>query len=165
MFQALGDLPFVKIYLDDITIHSLNFYSHVDHISKILERLKAVNLKLNSSKCTWFAPEFKILGHVVSAHGIAMDPNKVSAVQSFKAPQTVKHVQQFLGLCNYYRRFIQDFAKISQPIASLIIKDVPFIWSNDFETVFNSPPTRRFSSFYCLHGRSWICIRCNFGST
>jgi hypothetical protein len=101
MFQALGDLKFVKIYLDDITIHSPDFHSHVDHKS---QRLQKANLQLNSSKCTWFASQVKLLGHFVTSNGVAMDPAKVEAVQSFKAPQNVKQVQQFLSICNYYRR-------------------------------------------------------------
>ena len=67
-----------------------------------------------------------------------MDPAKVEAVQSFKAPQNVKQVQQFLGICNYYRRFIKDFAKVSQPIATLVCKDTPFIWSSDCELAFTT---------------------------
>ena len=59
------------------------------------------------------------------------------AVQSFQPPQNVKHVQQFLGICNYYRRFIRDFAKISQPIAKLIQKDELFVWSSDCDAAFN----------------------------
>ena len=127
MFQALGDIKFVKIYLDDITIHSPDFHADVHHISQVLQRLQKANLRLNSSKCTWFASRVKLLGHIVSTNGVAMDPAKVEAVQSFKAPQNVKQVQQFLGICNYYRRFIKDFAKVSQPIATLVCKDTPFI--------------------------------------
>jgi hypothetical protein len=137
MFQALGDLPFVKIYLDDITIHSVDFDSHVLHIQQVLKRLTDVNLKLNSSKCFWFAYSFKLLGHVVTPEGITMDPLKVEAVQSFKPPQNVKQVQSFLGICNYYRRFIKDFAKISQPISKLICKDTLFIWSTDCDSACN----------------------------
>ena len=66
-----------------------------------------------------------------------MDPSKVEAVQSFQPPQNVRHVQQFFGICNYYRRFIKDFAKISQPIAKLIQKDVLFVWSSDCDAAFN----------------------------
>jgi hypothetical protein len=127
MFQALGDFSFVKIYLDDITFHPVDFTSHLHHIKQVLQRLTEVNLKLNSTKCTWFASRVTLLGHVVTPDGIIMDPAKVEAVQSFKPPQNAKHVQQFFGICNYYSRFIKDFAKISQPIAKLICKDVPFI--------------------------------------
>ncbi len=92
-----------------------------------MQRLTKVNLKLNSIKSTWFASRVTLLGHVVTPDGITMDPAQIEAVQSFKPPQNFKHVQQLLGNCNYYRRFIKVFAKISQLIAKLICKDVPFI--------------------------------------
>jgi hypothetical protein len=87
----------IKIfYVDDITIHSVDFTSHLHHIKQVLQRLTEVNLKLNSTKCTWFVSRVTLLGHVVTPDGITMDPAKVEAVQSFKPPQNVKHVQQFL---------------------------------------------------------------------
>jgi hypothetical protein len=67
-----------------------------------------------------------------------MDPAKVEAVQLFKAPENVKQVQQFLCICNYCRRFIKDFTKVSQPIATLVCKDTPFIWSSDCELAFTT---------------------------
>ena len=89
MFQAIGDINFVKIYLDDITIHSIDFDTHLTHIQQVLARLKEVNLKLNSSKCTWSASHITLLGHVVTSDGITVDPAKVEAVQSFQRPQNV----------------------------------------------------------------------------
>jgi hypothetical protein len=74
MFQALSDFPFVKIYLDDITMHSIDFSSHLHH--------KKQN-KLNNTKCTRFASRVSLFGHVVTPDGITMDPAKVKAVQSF----------------------------------------------------------------------------------
>jgi hypothetical protein len=87
MFQALRDFNFFKIYLDDITIHSIDFDTHLTHIRQVLARLKEVNLKLNSSKCNWFASTVTLLGHVVASDGITVDPAKVEAVQSFQRPQ------------------------------------------------------------------------------
>ena len=136
MYQALGDLNFVKIYLDDITIHSKTFPLHVEHVSKVIGRLKEANLKLNGEKCAWFAQEISLLGHIVNTDGISMDPKKVHAIQAMLPPTTVKQVQQFLGICNYYRRFIADFAKISQPIAELVKLDTPFIWSPQCQSAF-----------------------------
>jgi hypothetical protein len=89
MFQALGDFNFVKIYLDYITIHSIDFDTHLTHIQQVFARLKEVNLKLNSSKCTWFASRITLLGHVVTSDGITVDPAKIEAVQSFQRPQNV----------------------------------------------------------------------------
>jgi hypothetical protein len=136
MFQALGDLQFVKIYLDDITIHSTTFDLHLDHVSIVLDRLRQANLKLNSEKCTWFAQEVALLGHIVNTSGIHMDPKKVHAIQTMLPPTNVKQVQQFLGICNYYRKFIANFAKISQPIAELVKKEIPFRWSSACDDAF-----------------------------
>jgi hypothetical protein len=77
MFQAIGDLDFVKIYLDDITIHSTMFKLYIQHVSTVLDRLKKANLKLNGDKCTWFSQEVSLLGHVVSTSGIHMDPKNI----------------------------------------------------------------------------------------
>lgn len=66
MHMILGDLPFVEIYIDDITIHSNDFESHLKHILIVIQRLRKANLKLNNEKCVWFAREIKILGHIVS---------------------------------------------------------------------------------------------------
>jgi len=136
MFQALGDLNFVKIYLDDITIHSKSFDLHLEHVSTVLERLRQANLKLNGDKCTWFAQEVALLGHIVNTSGIHMDPKKIQAIQAMLPPTNVKQVQQFLGICNYYRKFIAEFAKISQPIAELVRKEIPFVWSTACNEAF-----------------------------
>jgi hypothetical protein len=127
MYQAIGDLGFVKIYLDDITIHSSTFELHHEHVSTVLERLNKANLKLNCDKSTWFSQEVSLLGHIVNTSGIHMDPKKVHAIQAMLPPTNVKQVQQFLGICNYYRKFIANFAKMSEPIAELVKKEIPFI--------------------------------------
>jgi hypothetical protein len=80
LFQAIGDLGFVKIYLDDITIHSTTFELHIEHVSTVLDRLKTANLKLNGDKCTWFSQEASLLGHVVNTSGIHMYMEKIHAI-------------------------------------------------------------------------------------
>ncbi len=73
----------------------------------------------------------KILGHIVSYNEIKMDPKKVLAIKEWKAPQNVKQVQEFLGLANYYRRFIKDFSQIAGPLFNLLKKDTPFFFSTE----------------------------------
>lgn len=136
MYKALGSLPFVKIYLDDITIHSETFEEHIQHVLETLKCLNEANLKLNGAKCSWFAQEISLLGHIINSNGIAMDPQKIETIQSMLPPQNVKQVQQFLGMVNYYRRFIKDFAKIAQPLANLIKKETPFNWTDLCHSAF-----------------------------
>ena len=129
MVQVLGDLTFVEIYLDDITVHSVTIDQHFDHLEVVFNRLKEANLKINKAKCTWFSTSIKVLGHIVSAQGVQMDVEKIEAVKNYQYSRNVKQLQQFLGLCGYYRRFVKDFAKIAQPLYKLLKKET--IWNFD----------------------------------
>ena len=138
MHTTLGDLSYVEVYLDDITIHSKTFEEHLNHIKIVMDRLKESNLKINHEKCTWCALEVKILGHIVSHNTIKMDVKKVMAVKDWKVPQNVKQVQQFLGLANYYRRFVKDFSKIAAPMFGLLKKGQVFNFSEQCLESFNN---------------------------
>ena len=80
----------------------------------------------------------KFLGHVVSRHGIATDPSKVESVRTWPTPTQRKEVQQFLGLCNYYRRFIWNFATIAKPFHRLTEKTCEFQWTTECEDAFTT---------------------------
>ena len=96
----------------------------------VFERLKGANLKINRAKCVWFAKEIKILGHIISENGVQMDMDKVHAINQMTLPKNVKQIQQFLGLCGYYRRFVKDFSRIAAPLYKLLKKDTRW----DFDT-------------------------------
>jgi hypothetical protein len=85
--------------------------------------------KIILHKCTWFSQEVSLLGHIVKTSGIHLDPKKVHAIQAMLPLTNVKQVKQFLGIYNDNRKFIAYFAKISQSIAELVKKEIPFIWS------------------------------------
>ncbi len=123
MHMLLANLPPIKWFMDDIVIHSTNVESHLTQLRRFFNRLREVNIKLNAEKCTWLGNKIKLLGHVVSNGEIQMDHGKLSAIRDRLSPVNVKQVQQFLGLCNYYRIFIKDFASISKPLYGLLAKD------------------------------------------
>ncbi len=81
MFMILGHLNFVQIYLDDLLIHSKTLSDNYIHVEEVFELLKKANLKLNFSKCCWFAKEFKFLGHVIAEGIIKVDNDKIKVVQ------------------------------------------------------------------------------------
>ena len=101
MIMVLGDLVFVVVYLDDITIFSSTLDDHFQHLEIVLQRLKKADLKLNMDKCVWCAKSVKLLGHIVSSKGIQMDPAKIEAIVERAPPKNIRQLQEFLGLSNY----------------------------------------------------------------
>jgi hypothetical protein len=90
----------------------------------------------NMAKCEFFKESVEYLGHVISSKGISMDPKKVEAVKQWPIPTNIKEMQSFLGLCNYYRRFIEGYSKIAAPLTDLTHKDTPFLWTSQTTEAF-----------------------------
>jgi hypothetical protein len=119
MHMLLSHLPFVEVYLDDITIHSKDVMEHYKHTAEVLSVLRKVNLKLNFSKCKWFAKKIKLLGHIITGARISVDPKRTEAIKDRLPPKNIRQLQQFLGFCNYYKKFIKGLADISVPFLLL----------------------------------------------
>ena len=85
------------------------------------------------SKCEFWLKEVGFLGHVISGEGIAVDPTKVQSVTEWLAPTSVGEIRSFLGLARYYRRFIEIFSKIAEPMTELLKKETKYIWTEDCE--------------------------------
>jgi hypothetical protein len=100
---------FVVVYLDDILIFSPSPSQHIIHVPAVLKKLLAAQLSLKLEKCEFSVPQVQFLGFVISKNGISMDPAKICAVVDWPTPQNTRDVQVFLGLANFYRRFIKDF--------------------------------------------------------
>lgn len=125
-----------------MTIHSKTFEEHLLHVANVIRIIKENNLKLKSSKCRWFCKSAKVLGHVISNGEVKMDPTKVECVKNRQAPKNIRDLQSFLGLCNYYRRFVKDFAKIAIPLTILLKSDTPFIWTDEQQKSFEELKSR-----------------------
>ncbi|KAJ0604535.1 putative nucleotidyltransferase, Ribonuclease H [Helianthus annuus] len=110
---------FVIVFIDDILIYSRTKEEHEQHLRTILELLKKEKLYAKFSKCEFWIREVQFLGHVVNEKGIHVDPSKIEAIKNWEAPKTPTEVRQFLGLAGYYRRFIENFSKIAQPLTAL----------------------------------------------
>jgi hypothetical protein len=135
VFKGLGD-SFLKIFVDDLNVHSEEWQDHLQHLGAVLSRLREVNLKLNPSKCCFAAGSVVFLGHVVSKEGTRPNPSKVDAVRGFPAPTTVTNVRSFLGLTGYYRKYIKGYSKLVGPLFELTKKDVVFVWNQDCQRAF-----------------------------
>lgn len=93
---------------------------HEERLLKVLDRLGEVGLKVSVDKCQICLPRVKYLGHIVSADGVAPDPDKIEAVTTWPMPTNLKTLQSFLGFCGYYRRFIQNYSAIVIPFHNII---------------------------------------------
>eukprot|EP00798_Chlamydomonas_sp_ICE-L_P018032 gene18032-biopygen26983 len=110
---------FVVIYLDDVIIFSKDDEEHEKHIRMVLQRLEDNHLFLSREKCRFFQPEVKYLGHVLSGDGIRVNATKVKAVNDWPTPKTSKEVQQFLGLSNFFRKFLQGYSSVAAPLIAI----------------------------------------------
>ena len=126
------------VYIDDLIIFSRSFDEHLLHLEQVFKRLREADVKLKPSKCHFVKPQVEYLGHTVSAEGLRPNPAKISAVKEFPIPKNVKDLRAFLGLCNYYRRFVKGFALIASPLNKLTSKNVKFSWSPECQTAFET---------------------------
>ena len=133
-----GGTAFVAAYLDDILVFSKTLPEHLDHLKTVISRLRSVDLKLKPSKCKFVCKEVEYLGHVITSSGLRPNARLTEAVRNFPRPENVGAVRRFLGLASYYRRFIQDFAKIACPLHGLTVKDAPFDWTPEREVAFTT---------------------------
>ena len=107
------------VYLDDILVFSKTAEQHERDLGRVLSILRENNLYANATKCTLFTHEIKYLGHIINRDGISVDTGKIAAVQDWPVPTSVKELQGFLGLCNYFRRFIPKYSEIAVPLTDM----------------------------------------------
>jgi RNase H-like domain found in reverse transcriptase/Reverse transcriptase (RNA-dependent DNA polymerase)/Integrase zinc binding domain len=128
---------FVVAYLDDVMVFSKTYEEHVRHVRIVLKLLKQKNLPVKLSKCEFHKNSISFLGYIVSNEGLRPDPQKIKAVEEWPTPENVKDVQAFLGLTNYYRKFVWDYSKVAKPLTDLTKKDVPFLWEKNCRKAFD----------------------------
>jgi hypothetical protein len=111
-------------------------------LKNVFQALREANLTLKASKCCFCRKEMKYLGHIITQDGIKPDPTLTKAVSDFPQPKTIKDVQSFLSLSRYYRRFINDYAKIAEPfieqLRQLKEKNYHLNWTTKCKTAFET---------------------------
>lgn len=110
------------VYLDDIIVFSGSIQEHIEKLRKIFDRLRQTNLKVTLDKCEFLKKDVLYLGHKITKHGLEPNEDKIKAVLDFPLPKTPTEIKSFLGLVGYYRKFIKDFSKITQPLTSCLKK-------------------------------------------
>lgn len=134
--ETLSNISNVIVYQDDILILTETYEAHVKTVCQVLSALRHKGLKINSKKCTFLCQQVEYLGHVFDKDGVHPNPDKVKCILDAPSPQNIKQVQAFVGLCNYYSRFLPKFSQTLQPLYSLLKKDVKFHWGTEQQESF-----------------------------
>ena len=138
MDQVLQGLPGVQCYLDDIIITGKSQEEHIRSLDKVLQRLEEYGLKANQKKCTFLKDSVKYLGHTISAEGLHQSPQKVKAMAELPAPENVGQLRSFLGMVQYYARFLPDLATLLALLHHLLQKEVKWVWGKEQESSFKT---------------------------
>jgi hypothetical protein len=116
--------------MDDILVYSPTLKAHIQHLTLVFQVLTKHHFFIKESKRLFAQQSLEYPGHVITTQGITTYPSKVAVVNRWPAPSNVKELRGFLGLADYYRRFIKNYGIISRPLTQLLKKGVLFIWSD-----------------------------------
>ncbi|KAI6687682.1 hypothetical protein NL676_024510 [Syzygium grande] len=127
---------FMIVFIDDILVYSRSLEEHEVYLTEVLRTLKEHALYAKFNKCEFWLSRVGFLGHIVSRDGISVDPAKIEAITKWPRPTSVTEIQSFLGLADYYMRFVEGFLLIAMPMTRLLKKDVKFEWDDKCEGSF-----------------------------
>ena len=127
---------FVLIFLDDVLTYSKTPEEHLAHLRKVFRVLRMAGLKLKPKKCNLFQNEVHCLGHVIHQKSIQPDPKKLEAIRTWERSKNVTQVRSFTEFCNYYRKFVDNFAEVARPLYLLTSKGTKVTWNDEHEEAF-----------------------------
>nr|GEV74797.1 DNA-directed DNA polymerase [Tanacetum cinerariifolium] len=128
----------IEVFMDDFYVFRNSFSTCLTNLENMLKRCEDTKLALNWEKSHFMVKEGIVVGHKISKKGIEVDKAKIEVISKLPHPTTVKGIRSFLGHAGFYRRFIKDFSKISQPMTYLLEKNSPFIFSNECIQAFRT---------------------------
>ena len=137
IFRDLINTGKVSVYIDNIIIHTQTLEEHRCITKEVLEILRTHKLYIKPEKCEIEKEKIEYLGVVVSEGKVEMDPVKTEALTNWPTPKKLKELQSFLGFCNFYRRFIKDYSKITKPLNQLTGKE-EWKWGTEQQTAFDT---------------------------
>ncbi len=139
------------IYMDDLICFSKGIDEHIRRLSILLKRMQTHGLKLKAKKCSFAATNVNYLGHTISVDGITPDKERVEAVLEKPKPTNIREVKGFLGFAGFYRKFIQSFSRVAEPLLRLMKKDSKFVWGEEQEAAFQTLRTALLSPPILAH--------------
>ena len=136
LFRDLINQGDTVTFIDNILVATDTEEGHDELVEKVLRRLEENDLFVKLEKCKWKVREVEFLGVVIGPKGVEIQKEKVEGVLNWPASRNIKEVQKFLGLANYYRRFIKSFARIAAPLYMLVRKEQKWKWEKKQEEAF-----------------------------
>eukprot|EP00253_Pinus_taeda_P001551 PITA_01551 len=129
---------FVVVYLDDILIFSHSWEEHLHHIRQVLQTLWQHKLCANLEKCTFGMTQVQCLGYIIDEQGVHVDPSKIQVIRDWPSPTTLIELHSFLGLTNFYHRFVLGFSHITWPLSQVTKGGVKakFFWCKSQQKAF-----------------------------
>ena len=126
----------VVAYLDDILVAGKTEQEHLTNLAQVLEHLDSAGMKLKKEKCAFCLPQVEYLGHMISAEGLCPAASKVKAIKEAPKPSSLSKLKSFLGLVNYYAKFLPDSATILAPLYKLLRNSEPWRWDKEQQVAF-----------------------------
>ena len=152
MDQVTQQLPGVYVYLDDVLVASAMPKQHARHLRSLFDALKRLGLVINNAKCVFGVRELDFLGHRVTSEGIRPLSDKVRAVEQFQQPKTVKSLQRFLGMLNFYRRFLPNIAGVLRPLTDALAGAPKHLkWTESMTSSFREAKSRLARATLLVH--------------
>ncbi|GBN35397.1 Transposon Ty3-G Gag-Pol polyprotein [Araneus ventricosus] len=143
MDNALQGLDFCFVYIDDLLIASSSLEEHLDHLKQVFDRLRKFGLVLNRDKCVFAVENLSFLGHKIDKYGITPLREKVEAISNFPRPKTIQDLRRFLGMLNFFRRFLPQAAQKQLPLQKMLGKckkrdKTPLNWTDESDQAFQN---------------------------
>ena len=137
------------VYLDDLVAYGKTWTQALNRLRAMFQKLREANLTLKPSKCMLMTREITYLGHSVSESGVRPGAHKVKAIEAWPAPKTLDEVRSFLGLCGYYRRFVDNYADVTKPLTGMLKKGAEYVWGKEQQRSFRTLK-QALTSYPCL---------------
>ena len=140
MMSIFSDMieEIMEVFVDHFSVYGKTFDHCLENLDRVLQRCQEKDLVLNWEKCHFLVREGIVLGHLVSEKGIEVDKAQIEVIEQLPPPVNIKGIRSFLGHVGFYRRFIKDFSQTARPLTSLLAKDAPFEFTDEFLKAFNT---------------------------
>lgn len=159
MDVILQGLDGVICYLDDIMVTGKTESEHLDNLTNLFRRFREHGVQVKSSKCNLMRDNVQYLGHRIDAQGLHATDDKIKAITEAPIPKNVQELRSFLGLLNYYGRFIANLSSLIHPLNKLLRTDTPWKWTNECNQPFNAAKSKIVGRNVLVHYDPHLPIR------